>query len=441
MPDFAQPVDYSGAQAAFANVPSPAQSFLTGVQGGLDMQKAQQLQLQEQTKLIRTQQMQQAAAQVAQNPTPEGITKLSIAFPEMSKAFKDSYDQLAPQEQQAKLQQMTGVYMALQNNRPDVAAKLLRDRATALKNSDANPTEISAAEAMAQWAELHPETLKTSAGVMLASVLPPDKFPDGLKSVVDTQLTQDTAPSKVAEAAANANKAQSDASKAASEATIEGEKAKVAPQTVLLDLQKKGWDIKAVQADIDYKRESSRIAAMNAATSREDNALKRQELALKIQEAQGKLDDKVREKVATAETGAANIDNMLNTIERIKKNPALDSVIGSIQGRMPALFSDEASDATALIDTLGSQAFLAQIPNIKGMGSLSNAEGEKLQAALQNLSRTQSETQFRANLDEAARLLNKGRVNLSRATGVPLAKPDTPAAPGARPPLSSFQGK
>lgn len=34
--------------------------------------------------------------------------------------------------------------------------------------------------------------------------------------------------------------------------------------------------------------------------------------------------------------------------------------------------------------------------------------------------------------------MKKARENISKRSGVPLAKPDTPAAPGARPPLSSF---
>ena len=189
---------------------------------------------------------------------------------------------------------------------------------------------------------------------------------------------------------------------------------------------------------------------MNAALGREGNDLKRQELQLKIQEARGKLDEKVRDRVAAAESGASAIDNMLNTVERIKTNKSLDSVVGSLEGKAfypntvagtlnPFGNGDERADAIALIETLGSQAFLAQIPNIKGMGALSNAEGDKLQSALQNLSRAQSEGQFRANLDEAARLLKKGRESLSRSTGVPLGKPDTPAAPGSRPPLSTFE--
>jgi hypothetical protein len=118
---------------------------------------------------------------------------------------------------------------------------------------------------------------------------------------------------------------------------------------------------------------------------------------------------------------------MLNTADRVLKNPSLNSVLGSIQGRLPAFVSDEANDAIALIDTLGSQAFLSQIPNVKGMGALSNAEGEKLQSALQNLTRKQSEKQFRENLSEAQRLMLKARKNISTRFGVPETTPDTPA--------------
>ena len=48
--------------------------------------------------------------------------------------------------------------------------------------------------------------------------------------------------------------------------------------------------------------------------------------------------------------------------------------------------------------------------------------------------------ELRAHTSElqAARLLKKGRESLSRSTGVPLKGPDAPAAPGARPPIDSF---
>lgn len=161
---------------------------------------------------------------------------------------------------------------------------------------------------------------------------------------------------------------------------------------------------------------------------------------MQVQKATQERDDKVREKVASAESAASATDNMLNTVERVLKNPSLGSVLGSIQGRMPAVLSDEAADAIAQIETLGSQVFIAQIPSMKGTGSLSEKEGDKLQASLQNLSRVQSEDQFKANLAEVQRIAKKARENISKRYGVPLGNPDTPAAAGKRPPLSSFGG-
>ena len=250
-------------------------------------------------------------------------------------------------------------------------------------------------------------------------------------------------PTALATAEAGVVKANADAQTA-----VVG--AKFAESKAVQDLKLGEAQIKKLAEDTEIARMNARIAAMNAATAREGNDLKRQELKLKVEEAVQKRDEKVREKVATAESGAANIDNMLNTIQRIQNNKSLDSVIGSMEGGSfypnatlgtmnPFGDGDERADAIALIETLGSQAFLAQIPNIKGMGALSNEEGKKLEAAFQNLTRRQSEKQFRATLNESSRLLMKARDKIARENGVTLGKPDTPAAPGARPPLSSFQ--
>jgi hypothetical protein len=106
---------------------------------------------------------------VAQNPTPENISQLSIAFPEMSEQFKRSYDMLQPAQQRAKLQFGTQVYAAMQSDRPDIAAQLLNDRATALENSGGNPQEIAARQAMAELGDHAPgDCFKLSSGVMLA---------------------------------------------------------------------------------------------------------------------------------------------------------------------------------------------------------------------------------------------------------------------------------
>jgi len=420
------------------NVPDPGAAFNAGMQNGMVQQVQQQqiaMQLQAQQQAIQQQQRRDAAVQaILAKPTPSAsdYSRLMLLMPKESEGIKRSWDTLNADQQTSRLADLAQWTAAIENGRPDVAVDAMTRQADLIEAQGGPTAESKALRAQIEVVRADPKAAARMVFAPLLAAHPEGgKALDNITKFRNEERTAATFPAELRGKEADATKKEADAVTA-------GVGAKYAERNALADLEKKGWDIKALQADIDIKREANRIAAMNAATSRMNSDTQRQELGLKIKEAQSKLDDKLRDKVATAEAGAANIDNMLNTVERIKKNASLDSVLGAIQGRMPVLVSDEAADATALIDTLGSQAFLAQIPNIKGMGALSNAEGEKLQAALQNLSRTQSEKQFRANLDEAARLLKKGRENLSRATGVPLAKPDTPAAPGARPPIDSF---
>jgi polysaccharide pyruvyl transferase WcaK-like protein len=204
--------------------------------------------------------------------------------------------------------------------------------------------------------------------------------------------------------------------------------AKFAESGAVLDLQKKGWDITKIQEDIKIAKQNASIAAMNAQIAREGNQIKREENQLKLADMVQKRDSAVREKAADLESARTNMDNMLNTADRILKTPigVIGSAAGPVSSRMPTLIQDTA-DFEALVDTLGSQAFLSQIPNIKGLGSLSNDEGKKLQASLQNFSLSQSPERLLENVREAQRLIMKARKNMTARSGLPETIPDTPA--------------
>lgn len=432
------------------SVVDPGLAFSQGLQSGQQQavqQQQQAIAIQQQQAALQAQQRRdQALQRVLSNPRAgaQGYAELMLLMPRESEAIKRSWETLNTQQSAARLSDLTQWTAAIEAGRPEFAVSAMLSQADAVDAEAGKPTpEGQALRAQADIVKADPTT---AARVLLKPLL--FAHPDGGK-VLDNIGKQGTEQRAAATFPAELRAKEAGATKAEADATTAQVTAKYADRQALADLETKGWNIQAIQNDIEYKKQANRIAAMQAQTARLNSDTQRQELGLKIQEAQGKLADKVREKVATAEAGAANIDNMLNTIERIKKNPSLNSVIGSMEGSdfypsvalgtvNPLGNGDERADAIALIETLGSQAFLAQIPNIKGMGALSNAEGEKLQSALQNLSRKQSEGQFRANLNEAARLLTKGREMLSKSTGVPLGKPDTPAAPGARPPLESF---
>lgn len=424
------PFDYT------LQVQQPFQTALQGYQVGAairdDQAKQAALEAQRQAQV----QMQTDLTALSRNrsATAQDYASMMTRYPQLSEQLKRASDSLTGTQQQAFLQENAPILAALQQQKPEVAERLVRERADAMRNSGMDE-QAKQADVLAETIRLHPDIARSSVALRISALPGGDKVIDSVSKLGAEDRAAAQAPAELAKKEADAKKAQVDA--------------KYAESTAIADLKKKDWDITKIQADIDIAKQTNRIAAMNAATARANSDTERQALALKVKEAQQKLDTSIREKAAEAEGGAASIDNMLNTIERVKKNKGLNSVIGSIEGgkfypqtlagMLPGTVgADERADAIALIETLGSQAFVAQIPSIKGTGALSDAEGKKLQSALQSLSREQSEAQFRANLDEASRLLTKSRETLSRRTGVPLGKPDTPAAPGARPPLDSF---
>lgn len=458
------PIDYT------LDVQNPLQSVLQGYQAGAAIRNDQAQMRQQQLAQQQAQMRQQLLAGLAakQNATADDYASVMTQLPDLAENLQKAWTTRNAAQQQAHANDLLQWGAAIKSGRPELAERQILERADAMEAANGGqPTpESKALRTNAQVLAQSPQFALGQIQAMLASNPNGKQAADALASFGSEQRAQELQPSAVTKAVADASTAQSTAQKTAIDA-------KYAEQNAVRDLEKKGWDIRAIQEDIGFKREANRIAAMNAAANREGNALKREELSLKVQEARNSLDEKIRAKVADTESSAANIDNSLNTIRRIKNSQGMRDVVGSFEGNRfypnqlaaavntlnPFTSSgDDRADAIALIETLGSQAFLSQAANLKGMGALSNAEGEKLQSALTNLSRQQSEKQFLANLDEAERLLQKGRATLSKRTGVPLGAPDipartplpsgaAPAAPGAslrtappdgRPPLDSF---
>lgn len=410
----AQPFNY------MLNLPDPTTNVMSGVQNALGIAKmASERNVAEQKALdlqrAREQQitLESDLAKLSQNPTPSALASMMVKYPSLSEQFKRTYDVLNTEQQQARVGQASQVYAALQADKPDVAIQILGEQANAYRNSGMEK-DAKTLDDLSELIRMNPATAKTSTGLFLASAMGPDKFTETFTKLQTDRRAEELQPSQLTEAQAKAQKAAVDA--------------KFAESNAALDLQKKGWDITKIQEDIKIARQNASIAALNAQIAREGNQLKREELGLKLQEMKEKRDTAVREKAADLESARANVDNMLNTADRVLKTPmgVVGSAAGPVSSRMPTLSQDTA-DFEELVNTLGSQAFLAQIPNIKGMGALSNAEGEKLQAALQNFSLRQSPERLMENVKEAQRLLIKARKNMTARSGLPETIPDTPA--------------
>jgi hypothetical protein len=417
------------------NMINPAEAIMNGLKIGSGITKIQQEQQAQQAAQQMALQQQTDLRALWANPNAGHADYAAVMtkYPTLAENIGKAYKVMDEGRQRTSLEFGSRVYGALLSN-PDMAVEMLRER------SKVDPAQSQHLETIAKLAEAGPQGLRSAQMMMatgLAGMLGPDKFAESFAKLGGEQRANDKHPAEVKKAVGDADKAVADASAAESTAVVKAEEAKVAPQAVLLDLQKKGWDIRKIQEDIEISKQANRIAAMNAATSREGNELKREELKLKVEEAKTKLGDAVREKAATVESARTSMDNLLNTADRFlavavdpktgKPTSTLRAATGPLDSRLPTAQQDVA-DLEALVEALGSQAFMAQVPNMKGMGALSNAEGEKLQASLQNLKLSQSADQLVANVKEAQRLIMKGRKALVTRYGVPDTVPDTPAA-------------
>ena len=414
-----QPINYA------QQIADPFAETLQGLKIGAGMADLEAQRVQAQRLAQQQQLAAQEQARFFTNPKPtmrDAARYASLLTPEQSKAFLPYMEGITKEQQQGVLKSTGQILSALQAN-PQTGIKLLQDRAVAARNvgdeDDASLFERMA-EAAADPAQGPGVAFK--ALVQSASAIPGAKeMFENIDKGLGTARAEAEAPFTLREKMAKAGEAESSAQKAAVAA-------KFAESNAALDLQKKGWDITKIQEDINIAKQNARIAALNSQIAREGNAIKREENQLKLRDMIDKRDTTVREKVGEVESARSDMDNFLNTADRILKTPKniVGSAAGPISARMPTL-SQDTSDFEGLVETLGSQAFMAQIPKMKGTGALSEGEGKKLQASLQNLSLTQSPERLLENVKEAQRLILKARSTLSKKAGLPDSTPDTPA--------------
>lgn len=194
---------------------------------------------------------------------------------------------------------------------------------------------------------------------------------------------------------------------------------------------------------MDMAREDARIKKIEADLKKETNDLRRQELRQNLEIARTERAEKAAVRESEARNVLGDIDNALNTADRLlanwgkdksgkvdptKPNSTVRAAAGPVDVMFPTIQSDVA-DVEALLESMESQAFLSQVNKMKGLGALTEREGGRLTSALGSLRLSQSPEQLGRNIMEIQRLLLKGRNEMERKYGIS-AEPDRPAGPG-----------
>lgn len=129
------------------------------------------------------------------------------------------------------------------------------------------------------------------------------------------------------------------------------------------------------------------------------------------------------------ENAIAKGKQALDLILSIHSDPALASITGSFQGRIPAGTpfvggGQAGDDLNAKIQQLQGKVFLEAFETLKGGGQITEKEGAKAEAAMARLTRAQSKEAYQAALTELADVIESGMMRAQSQAGLSGAQPD-----------------
>lgn len=399
------PINYA------VDVANPFQAALQGYQGGAAIRNDQLQMQQQQAALAQQEALKKLYAATAASPTADNYSRLMLADPKSSEGIQRAWTVKNTQQQQSHTSDLLQWGAAIKSGKPVIAAQQLRQRADMMEQQAGAPTQESQAlRTQAQIVEEHPEFALGQIQAMLAA------NPNG-KDAAETLSKFGTEQRAAEQAPGTLRKVNADADAAEAEAKTKGVTAKFAEPQALKDLELKGWNIKAIQEDINYKKEANRISAMNAAANKAGNDLKREELSIKVQEARSALDEKIRNKAGDYEAGIATLNDGLNLLTEIRADKdTLLAATGAMafRGSIPGT---KARTVAGKIEQLQNTLASANLDKLKG--AMSDKDILFLKNITSNLDRYQDEDKFITELGKIEQTLIRNEKQLRQKFGAP----------------------
>jgi len=137
------------------------------------------------------------------------------------------------------------------------------------------------------------------------------------------------------------------------------------------------------------------------------------------------------EKKLNAPAQLANLTIFSSSLTQLKNHPGFTNAFGLGGAALSKISGSAAAGAKAKLDQVDAQSFLATIPQMKGLGALSDAEGSRVTRALTSLSQELSPEEARNEIDAVlgiisqieARIQNEAFLTVEEVRTRPLAIP------------------
>jgi hypothetical protein len=393
-----QPFNYT------LNVPNPAEAVTSGLQQGVqlaglmeraDLTAAQRQQTLLENQALRAKAQLQADQQAAVKAfydlpsnlrTADEYERISATLPkEQSENIRASFEAKTKEQQRQELLFGGQIFAALRSGDRETANSMLLQKADAARNGG-DGAQAKAYENAAEMAAIAPDQAELFIGTTLAALPGGKEFINSVAAQSEMRTSEAMAPGKIAKAIAD------------------GKTAEIIAAT---EQKMRDAEIAMKKAQTDSARASAGASYASAKRTLRDiqhiDAMEPGQVALLAAQTQSELAEAAKRR---GEGGAqAAIDAGQRVIDTVAllKGPqgdfsVLKDIAGTIKGRA-FTYSNKSADAEKAIETLKDQTFLSQIKQMKGMGALSEKEGDRLASSIANLSLTQSPERLQRNIE------------------------------------------
>lgn len=306
--------------------------------------------------------------------SPDDLIAMTVKYPALAEHSKPMLDQMSAEEKDALGKQAFSVTSAYMNGRTDIAQAIL-DRNLEAAKASGNEQKLKGAQLMSDMAKADAGSAGLTAFLASFASMGGDNFTKAISGATQFRSDAEKASADVDKTRNEADKIAAETQKTRIENEILGSTKDAVIGGTVADNTKK------VQ-EADNQRQKDYLA--NEKTAAEIEKLRKEALTVG-------MTDKMKEAVANAPDSLAKAtfahDAMLGKIDEIldeSKKKDLNNATGPVNTRLPTTSEDTAA-MEEMIKTLTSQGFLAMLPQMKGMGSLSNAEGDKLSQSFETL--------------------------------------------------------
>lgn len=366
---------------------------------------------------IQQQQLQQMKAFQAELPgainDPQKLQALAVKYPSQVGAIKDQLQFKSSQDVAAVSSATSDLQTAAQVG-PEAVAQAIVKHAGTIQQKGATPQQL-----MQLYVNDPPRFNSFIGTVKLGSMSAKEQF-----EVQDKQQGRKTDEEKLQEA-------------------MRSNRASEAAQWANVNIARQNVGLRRMELeDKKYDRQ----------ISRETNGLKLAGLQDKRQENLRAIEQGKRDKADAYNVGMDAMTRTMETASNVLNSDGFSGYFGTnfnpfSNRKIPGT---AAADTEALVDTLKSQGFMSGIQQMKGMGSLSNAEGEKIMSAIGSLTPGQSEKSAKSAINtiiQTTRLAQKRmsqkygkdvlQYQQERASATGVDTPQTPSSPvtQAQPPV------